>query len=281
MVVSDHSDELVSVVMAVHAEDDVGHLKEAITSIKAQRHSNIELVVVVDGPVDEHHRQVIESETRGFNSRVIWIERNEGPAAARNVAIAEVKGIYVAIMDSDDISRPDRIGEQLRYLKKHRLDVVSSSLNVVDNNGETVGERCLPCSEEGVRRRAPFRCPLHNPAAFGRTDVFRYFPYNEAFRVSEDYELWVRMLLSGIRLGNVPTKSVLYRQSVDSVFKRRGWIYAKSDFFVKWKARRLVEWYSQPIVVVVALVSSIVRLFPVRMFRVIYQLKDIDADNKV
>lgn len=270
---SEMSSPLVTVIMATYQGDDFNHLTEAIDSILNQTYRNFELLIIVDGPLDEDRATYLSLVSELDYVNIYRNLINKGPAYSRNVGINAARGSYIAIMDADDISSPNRLLHQLEYITQHELDLISSYLVVVDEQGTTIGIRNVPIDHSAVKRLAPFRCPLHNPSAFGKSFVFKKLQYNPSLRVSEDYDLWIRALIDGYKLGNTNNPCVLYRQSHDAVSKRIGLKYAISDLKVKWRATSICPYYLIPIVVSSAIVASIARLLPVYYFGFIYRFR--------
>lgn len=264
---------LVSVVMATYTGDDFDHLTEAVSSVLAQTYPNIELLIVVDGPVAADRKAYLDDVANHPKVNTIFLAKNSGPANARNVGIVAAQGEFIAIMDADDVSVDDRIEHQLGYLGANALDLMSSFLEVIDNEGNVLGVRQLPTSSEKVRALAPYRCPLHNPSAFGTAEAFKSHLYDVRYRVSEDYDLWVRLLRAGYRLGNSPHCCVRYRQSHAATEKRRGMRYALADARVKLSARKMAKFTQRPAVILFAVCSSAVRLLPSGVFRLIYAFR--------
>lgn len=109
------SSELISIIMpAYNVEKYVG---AAIHSVLNQSYKNFELIVVDDCSSDKSI-DVINSFTDS-RIRVIRLEKNQGVAFARNLAIAESKGGFLAFLDSDDVMNQQRLKKQLAYMKRH------------------------------------------------------------------------------------------------------------------------------------------------------------------
>lgn len=106
---------LVSVIMPVY--NSAKYLNEAIDSILNQTYENIELIVIDDGSSDNSIELIKE-----YNSSKIRFYKNEkniGVSATRNKAIDLSEGKFIALMDSDDISPPDRIRKQVEFLENN------------------------------------------------------------------------------------------------------------------------------------------------------------------
>lgn len=268
----DRTGPLVSVVTATYAGDRPKHLAEAVDSVVAQSHRPIQYLIVCDGPITDVAAGLLAIRTRSHP----WISvlRHDagarGPAAARNAALARCEGDYVAILDADDAMAPDRIDAQVEYLERNDLDMVASWLTVVDQDGVETGVRSLPETWREVRARAPYSCPTANPSVLIRRALLPRFRYPEHLRVGEDYRLWITLLRSGARIGNVPRPLTRYRTGSSYFARRRGWAYASSDLATKLLALPLAPWWQWPLVVAVAGGTFVVRMLPNRLFRVAY-----------
>lgn len=265
------SQPLISVVMATYQGDDLAHLRIAIDSILCQSHKNLELQIICDGPIDPERIDYLQSLPSNVFTHLSTI--NQGPAAARNIGIDKSNGEFIAIMDADDISVPSRLSDQLLHLTNENLDLVSSSLNVIDSEGKQIGFRNIPISHGEIKKLAPLRCPMHNPSAFGRASIFRSFKYDTRLRVAEDYDLWIRLLLNDRRLGNTNTPLVNYRQPKNSIKKRLGLKYATSDFSIKLRAVKLAPLHERGFFLTLAVITGVIRLFPESLFLIFYKFR--------
>ena len=130
---------LISVVLpAYNAESYIG---PAVDSILAQTYSNIELICIDDGSTDNtlNILNTYEDERLRIVSR-----ENRGLIHSLNEGIALSRGRYIARMDADDISLPDRLEKQLDLMRKRHLGVVGSSYSYIDDSGVLLRTRILP-----------------------------------------------------------------------------------------------------------------------------------------
>src|SRR6266851_2185358 len=106
----------VSVLMSVY--NGATHLREAVESIKAQTWEDFEFIVIDDGSTDESGS--ILAEYLRLDARVkIHTQNNHGLAAALNTGLDLARGKYVARMDADDISVPERLATQVSFMEAH------------------------------------------------------------------------------------------------------------------------------------------------------------------
>ena len=261
----------VTVVMATYHGDRLDHLKQSVTSILEQSVEDFEYIIVVDGPVSDDKLQYLNS-VDDSRVRVIWLEKNSGPARARNTGIAEAKGAYLAIQDADDISDPRRLEKQYAYLIENNLDLTGSCVNQIDNDGGAIRRKPYPTNEKTIMRLMPFLNSINNSAVFCKTSLLRAFPYDETLRFGEDYRTWISLLRHGLRLGNHREYLVSYRLASS---RRRGWQTARAGSSIKLAALAITRWYLWPCVIIAAGATFLFRVMPSWAILHIYRLKEL------
>jgi len=204
---------LVSVIMPVfNRERFVG---EAVQSILNQRYSNFELIIV-DGGSKDKSIEIIKNFNARDNRIKIFNQMTHGIPSARNEGIRYAQGKYIAIMDSDDISLPERLTIQVEYMEKHPdIGVCGSSTRTF---GEFVITRKFPTSDLFIKASLLFKCPLAHPTVILRKEIIDLYNihYNQEFAFAEDYELWVK--LSRItKFSNIDKILLRYRIHPNSV----------------------------------------------------------------
>ena len=107
---------LVSVIMSTY-NADYDYLTESITSILDQTYKNLEFIIINDGSIT-NPKAIIDN---FCDNRIIYIENkfNLGITKCLNIALTYCSGKYIARMDDDDISLPDRIQKQVMYFENH------------------------------------------------------------------------------------------------------------------------------------------------------------------
>lgn len=208
----------VSVIMNVY--NGSNFLEDAIQSVLSQTFTNYELVIVNDGSTDQTG-QILD--IHKYDCRVVIVTNpvNIGIAASKNIAIRKSKGEYIALMDADDISEPDRLQKQMDYLDSHPdIGVVGAWSRVINDKGELLGEVMRPESDSVILLWMLLRhCALNQPTVMLRRNlIIQAGGYNEKLSVSEDYEMWTR-LASITKLSNIPEYLVRYRQHDTNISK--------------------------------------------------------------
>ncbi|CVK19931.1 glycosyltransferase family 2 protein [Sporomusa sphaeroides] len=205
----------VTVLMSVYNGEQ--YLREAIESILKQSYKNFELLIINDASTDTS-RSIIQSYSDP-RIRLIDNEVNLGLTVSLNKGIALSQGEYIARMDSDDISLDERLEKQVQFMKEH------SDIGVCGSWVETFGVRHeiwqYPIEHNEITSRLLFYNSLaHSTVIFRRNLLCKLgLCYNEEYRYSQDYELWIRC--SGVvRLANIPEPLVKYRLSENQIGRK-------------------------------------------------------------
>lgn len=197
---------LVSIIMPVY--NTAPYLREAMDSILSQTFSDFELIVLDDCSPD-NSEEILDM----YNDpRIVRYKgsRNVGLGNVLNVGIGMARGKYIARMDSDDISLPDRLEVQVVFLENHpEYDFVSVGMKEFGD-----GKRVYAYDNESeeIKFNALFFSPVLHASSMWRKNSFEGLLYNQEFVPSEDYELWTRALLKGVRMRNLPQVLYLYRR---------------------------------------------------------------------
>jgi glycosyltransferase involved in cell wall biosynthesis len=203
----------ISVILPVfNARHTVG---EAIESILRQTFSDFELIVVDDASTD-NSAQIIQSYD---DPRIVYLRNdvNLHVAETLNRGMSNSRGKYVARMDSDDISLPNRFAKQYEFLESHpEISICGTFAEIF---GERTGRITLPIEPDELRCALIFdSCFAHPTVMFRRADFEKYnLTYNH-LRYSEDFDLWQRAIgpLNG---ANIPEILLKYRVASTSVLR--------------------------------------------------------------
>ncbi len=195
----------VSILMPVY--NTAPYLREAIDSMLSQTFTDFELIVLNDCSPD-NAEEILDT----YNDpRIVRYrgERNVGLANVLNVGIEMACGKYIARMDSDDISLPNRLKVQVDFLEKHPdIDLVSVAMQLFGAKEEVWVREQNP---EKVKINALFYSPVLHASSMWRKESFERhgLRFRQDMVPAEDYDLWTRALVRGLKLVNLP--DVLYR----------------------------------------------------------------------
>ena len=206
---------LVSVVMPTY--NRVKLLPRSIDSILNQTYKNFEFIIVDDASTDGSKALLESYAKKDPRIKIIYNEQNKGISYSRNRGTDAAKGKYIAIMDSDDYSFPERIKKHVDYLEKNK-DVIALTALYFEEWEET-GKTTGPNNWVPPHR---FDFIFHLKNYFTNISVFRRdfvkkhnIRYNENMMSSEDYDFWSQIFMNGgkLRMLNEPLISLRRHQT--------------------------------------------------------------------
>jgi glycosyltransferase involved in cell wall biosynthesis len=198
----------VSVILPVYNGEKF--LDESINSVLNQTFKDFELIIVNDCSTD-NSLKIIKRYMKK-DKRIILINnpKNLGLQKSLNKGLKISKEKYIARMDADDISLPNRLQLQVNYLEKNRdIFLIGSSAIVIDEDGKRIGVFKKFDNYRKVKRKLLKNNHLIHPSIIFRNS--REFFYREKFKTSEDYDFYLRILSSGKKITNLPEFLIKYR----------------------------------------------------------------------
>lgn len=208
---------VISVVMAIYNEP-IEWIEESINSILEQTFTDYEYIIILDNPNNSKVKTYVE-EISKQDDRINFIVNlnNLGLTKSLNIGLKLAKGKYIARMDADDLSVPDRFKKQVDFLESNtqiiacgswikRFGIKNDEVKYISDNEVIYNEFTYP---------NPFLSPIAHPAACIRRDflIENNIFYNEEYTVAQDYGLWNDILLKKGKLSNINDFLLLYRVS--------------------------------------------------------------------
>jgi glycosyltransferase involved in cell wall biosynthesis len=195
---------LVSVVIPCYNHE--GFIEETISSIAQSTYSNIEIIVVNDGSTDRSEDKV-KSLMDQLSNLKYYLQKNSGPAAARNCGIRESNGEYILPLDADDLISPDYIEKAVEILDNQQ------EVKVVYCEAEFFGERSgrwkLPVFS--IKKLAMDNM-IFCSALYRKTDWLSAGGYSDEMTWGwEDWEFWISLLKNGGKVVKLPDTGFFYR----------------------------------------------------------------------
>lgn len=209
-------DPLLSVVMPVY--NGGVFLKDAIESILNQTYTNFELIILNDGSTDQSEEIILS-----FNDARIYYVKNDinlKLIKTLNIGFELAKGTYIARMDADDISMPDRLAKQIAFLELHpTIGFVGTSFEKI---GDETGIVHYPANHDLLRLSAVFFNPFLHPSVVLRRSVLKQFNlyFKKAYIHAEEYKLWTELLLvtEGANISESLVKYRVHANQISQVF---------------------------------------------------------------
>ena len=212
--------EAPAVSVVVPAYNVAPYIAETLESVFAQTFKDFEVVVVNDGSPDTAE---LERALAPYLARLVYLKQeNAGPSAARNAAIRRARGRWVALLDADDVWLPTYLEEQLAAFDADPgLDLVYSDAMLFGDGGlagRTFMETCPSSGPVTVESLLAQRCVVITSCVVARREALvRAGLFNESYRRSEDFDLWVRLAHGGARLGYQRRVLARHRMRPDSL----------------------------------------------------------------
>ena len=182
--------KMVSVIMPAYNAEK--YIAAAIDSILSQTFGDFEFIIINDCSTDRTEEIVLSYE----DPRIVYLKNDEnlGVAKTLNKGLAAAKGKYIARMDADDISMPERLAKQVAFLEMNpNIAVMGTNVEIFNETG-TICTGWSATEPEQMKVDLLYACGLAHPSVMIRTDAIRDLGgYDPEFNGLEDYELWCRV----------------------------------------------------------------------------------------
>lgn len=187
------------------------YVREAIDSVLGQTFPDFELIVVDDGSTDRTAE--ILASARDPRLRILRNPRNSGQTPSLNLGLDAAQGRYIARLDADDVAAPRRLEKQVAFMERHPgVGLLGTAVRLIGPAGNSGGMWVLPQEDLQIRWRSLLANPFMHPSVLIRSEILvqNGLQYDERFRISQDYDLWTR-LLRHTRGANLGEPLVSYR----------------------------------------------------------------------
>lgn len=231
-----------SVLMSVYFRENPEEFEACIRSMLAQTVATNDFVIVCDGPLTEELDEILERFDREYPEifQIVRLKENVGIGNAANIGLRYCRNDLVAKMDADDLSVPERCEWQLkRFAECPELMVLGGHIEEFSQDpGKPFAIRSVPLSNGEIRSFARRRQPFNNMTVmYRRSAVLAVGGYRD-FRRSEDFDLYLRLLLKGYYAENLDKVLVKARVN-ENAFRRRGsWGTLKGCARSRWYSYR-------------------------------------------
>lgn len=245
------SPPLVSLVLPVR--NAAATIARAIASVRAQTFSDWEMIVVDDGSTDGT-REILRAFARDESRLRLLEQPPSGVATAANAGVAAARGTFIARMDADDESHPERLAVQRAFLSAPENRDVGVVGSLVEFGGDRTASAGYALHVDwtnslvtpaAIALNRFVESPLVNPSVmFRRELVARHGGWRDG-NFPEDYELWLRWLDAGVRMAKVP-RVLLTWHDAPTRLTRTDARYAPEQFF-QVKAEWIAKWLKKNI----------------------------------
>lgn len=264
----------IAVLMSLYRNDNLKYVSLSVQSILSQTYQDFDFYIQYDGPINID----IDKYLSNLNDKRIIIRRrhiNKGLAYSLNELLDVVlKEDYkfIARMDADDISLPERLEKQIMYLSSHLdIDCIGTWAIVINSNGEEIFRKEMPETHEGCLKQFKTRdCVIHPSVMFRKRYLEKAGRYAEDTYFAEDTLMWAQGFASGCKIGNIPEFLFKFRFDDNFLERRRGWKYAKGIYNDRHKVNKMLGFGI--IGDVRVLVYAVAKLMPKSILNILYKL---------
>ncbi|WP_202215083.1 glycosyltransferase family 2 protein, partial [Klebsiella pneumoniae] len=173
-----------------------------------QSYNNLEIILCNDGSQDNTYHILKKFSQTDSRIKLINNKHNLGLISSLNLMISISSGDYIARMDADDISIPNRIEKQVENILFHDADGVGSCYVTFGGKKKYI---YLPTNSEDIQYCSAFYNPFCHPSMLLRQSVLKENKYSHLYPHVEDYELWSRLIKNKYKLINVNDILLNYR----------------------------------------------------------------------
>lgn len=194
------------------------YLREAIDSILTQTLTEFEFIIINDGSTDRSAE--IISTYDDPRLKVIHNQPNIGVTLSLNKGLDLAAGQYVARMDCDDVSLPERLAKQTAFMDAHpEVAVCGTWARVIDSTGQVIRFNEAPTGKQLELNYWRLN-PIIHPSAMIRISQLDGLRYDDQIRYAQDFDLWLRMKFK-YDLYNIPEYLLLHRVHNESITRTK------------------------------------------------------------
>lgn len=211
----------ISVIAGAYNANKKNYISEALGSICNQTYKNWGMIICDDGSTDDTYEELVRWSKLDERISVIKNEKNMGLAYSLNHCLKYADGEYIARMDLDDISMPERFEKQIQYLESNKeVSFCGTVAELFDENG-TWGVRNkkeFPHKEDFL-----YTSPFIHPTILARKEVFEKILYKVSRRTlrAEDYDLFMNAYAIGLVGINIQESLYRFRENNECYARRK------------------------------------------------------------
>lgn len=261
-----------SVLMSVYHKDKPDYLRLSLKSIwNDQTMKPTEIIIVKDGPLSAELDVVLNDFMVVAPIKIVALSTNGGLANALNEGYKRCKYEYIARMDADDISLPQRFEKQLTFLEYHKeIDSVGTWAIEINANGEEYFKKQMPMEHSHCLRFFKKRdCYIHPTIMFRRSYFEKAGLYPTDTYFGEDTMMWAQGFKNCCRFANLPEYLFKFRLDKNFFQRRRGWKHAKSIFVLRRRVNKMLGFGIKEYCY--ALMYAIAKMMPTKILDFIYR----------
>lgn len=206
---------MISVVMSIY-KTDAKFITQAVESMLRQTYQNFEFFIVNNGSCEKVQSLLMSFDDQRI--KIISVEKVVTLYEARAIAISKIENNWIAIMDADDVSEPDRLEKQLKYLEKHqdkKIGCVGTWSKYMNEQGDILGYRKsspTTFNQHAEMRNKNEAIIVTDPSGLlNRKAFLEVGGYKREYSPAADLDLWYRIVEAGYYVISIPEYLFNYR----------------------------------------------------------------------
>ena len=261
-----------SVLMSVYYKDKASELRQSLESVVTSSVEPSEVVLVEDGELTDELELIVREYADKYRSiKIVQLPVNGGLAHALNIGLKYCTCDYIARMDSDDITLPERFEKQIGFLELHPdVDCVGTWAIEIKADGSEFFRKQMPITHEECRKFFMKRdCMIHPTVMFRRSYIEKAGNYAEDTYFGEDTMMWAQGFENGCKFANLPEYLFKFRLNDEFFRRRRGWKHAIGILTLRWRVNRMLHYPLQAYLYAIAYAGA--KMMPTEILNLIYK----------
>jgi len=208
-------------------------IAETINSVQAQNFDSWEMIIVDDCSTDDSADMVQILAKHDRRIKIIRLDKNYGPAVARNIGMYSAIGRYMAFLDSDDLWLPNKLVKQIRYMEENGYYFTCTSYMKIDEEGNSLN-RIIKAQNKSDYNGVLKTCPGNSTVVYN-VDMLGKFKVPDIEK-RNDYVLWLQIIKKSKYLFGIEEPLGSHRIRKDGISSNK-----KSLVSYHWKIYREFE----------------------------------------
>lgn len=263
----------IAVIMSLYKSDILEYVKLAVESILNQTYSNFDFYIQYDGPIKDDVDTYLSS-LDDARIKIFRRSENKGLAFSLNelLDIVMPKGYqFIARMDADDISLPERFEKQMAYMEAHtETECLGTWAIEIKSDCSEYYRKQMPETHEGCWKQFMIRdCMIHPTVMFRKSYIEKAGLYSLATYFGEDTMMWAQGFANGCKFANIPEYLFKFRMDDNFFNRRRGWKHAKGVLTLRWKVNRMLHYPLKAYLYAIAYAGA--KMMPTKVLNMIYR----------
>jgi teichuronic acid biosynthesis glycosyltransferase TuaG len=225
--------QLVSIIIPVYNSSKF--LRDTLDSVKNQTYEYFEAIIVDDNSIDNSFEIIGEYCKNDHRFKYIKFMENKGAAVARNCALEEAKGRFIAFLDSDDIWEKNKIEKQLEFMKNNNCSFCYTAAKIINENSQCIINRLNVKSSINYKELLKNTMIITSSVIIDRGKIGKFFMVD--LRRAQDYATWLKLLRqNNLEALGINEALVQYRVRSKSLSSNK-----LSSIYQVWYIQRIIE----------------------------------------